>query len=291
MNTPLILLCGQAGSGKDTVANMLVQNHGAIAIAQADPMKRFVLKTFGFSEDQLWGPSELRNETDTSLGNIERIYSVTNLVNKNSWNFVTDLFGEIPYRDSYCNKLLRWADSVLEEARIKDGISPRYVLQTLGTEWGRDIDREMWTRYAKNTALRLLSGGYEYNKSVGLIINPSSMPNVVVITDGRFRNEIISVTSVGGEAWKVQDDRRNVQSPGIQGHASENEQKLIPNYFYKAIIHNDRSQSLDKLSYMVDWIYNDRVVHDVSKSYNYALERNGTVKSFSYLWDKMGVDL
>jgi hypothetical protein len=55
MRTPIVMLTGPAGSGKDTVASFLVKNHGAVAIAQADPMKRLAMQLFEFPEETLWG--------------------------------------------------------------------------------------------------------------------------------------------------------------------------------------------------------------------------------------------
>lgn len=56
----LIGLVGEAGSGKDTVADMLVKNHGFVKIGLADPMKRFLMELYGLSYEHLWGPSHLR---------------------------------------------------------------------------------------------------------------------------------------------------------------------------------------------------------------------------------------
>ena len=50
------------GTGKDLVAARLVQKHGFQQLAWADPFKRFCMETFGFSIEQLWGPSERRSE-------------------------------------------------------------------------------------------------------------------------------------------------------------------------------------------------------------------------------------
>lgn len=60
----VIGIAGRAGSGKDTVADMLREHHGFTVVGFADPLKRFMMDTFGFSERQLWGPSQNRNEPD-----------------------------------------------------------------------------------------------------------------------------------------------------------------------------------------------------------------------------------
>jgi hypothetical protein len=58
-----ICLVGKAGVGKDTVADYFVQKD-FIKIALADDLKRLAKQIYGFSNDQLWGPSELRNAPD-----------------------------------------------------------------------------------------------------------------------------------------------------------------------------------------------------------------------------------
>jgi len=60
----IIGVAGLAGSGKDTVADHLVEYHGFVKVALADPLKRICREVFDFSEEQLWGPSEKRNEPD-----------------------------------------------------------------------------------------------------------------------------------------------------------------------------------------------------------------------------------
>src|SRR3954469_14034474 len=57
----IIGICGQAGSGKDLIADWFVTEKHYVKVAFADPMKRFARSLFGYSVDQLWGPSELRN--------------------------------------------------------------------------------------------------------------------------------------------------------------------------------------------------------------------------------------
>jgi len=59
----IIGISGKAGAGKDTVAEVLVE-HGFVAVAFADEMKRICAELFGFSREQLWGASHLRNAID-----------------------------------------------------------------------------------------------------------------------------------------------------------------------------------------------------------------------------------
>lgn len=65
-------------------------------------------------------------------------------------------------------------------------LTPRYALQTLGTEWGRNCDPDVWAKAGVARALRYL---------------PSPVP--VVITDLRFVNEARLVREAGGQVWRV----------------------------------------------------------------------------------------
>lgn len=68
-----------------------------------------------------------------------------------------------------------------------NNVTPRYLMQTLGTEWGRNmIHPELWTRAC---ALRIHDA---------LARNQN-----VVISDVRFENEAEMLRSLGGEIWFV----------------------------------------------------------------------------------------
>lgn len=55
---------GTAGSGKDTLADLLRDNDKFVKIALADPLKRIARDVYDFTDEQLWGPSANRNEPD-----------------------------------------------------------------------------------------------------------------------------------------------------------------------------------------------------------------------------------
>ena len=60
----IIGITGRAGSGKSTVADILVRKHGYVSLAFADPLKRICREVFDFTDEQLWGPSSARNKPD-----------------------------------------------------------------------------------------------------------------------------------------------------------------------------------------------------------------------------------
>ena len=63
---PIVCLVGKIGDGKSTAAQYLV-SHGYVEVALADPLKRFCAEVYGFTEEQLWGPSELRETPHSFL--------------------------------------------------------------------------------------------------------------------------------------------------------------------------------------------------------------------------------
>ena len=98
-------------------------------------------------------------------------------------------------------------ESLLRDRAAKEralpglGKSPRQLLQTLGTEWGRDlVDREIWVKLTAKRVEQLEIAGWQR----------------VVICDVRFDNEARWIREAGGEVWQV------VRStPGVAPHASE----------------------------------------------------------------------
>lgn len=65
----IIGVLGQSGSGKDTLADHLVDRYRFQKVSLADPLKRICKEVYGFSDTQLWGPSEERNKPDLRYPN------------------------------------------------------------------------------------------------------------------------------------------------------------------------------------------------------------------------------
>lgn len=253
---PLVILQGPAKSGKDTVANFLVEDGGFVAIAQADPMKRLAQSVFGFTTEQLWGESrELKEAGDKRFGSPETWEKTRNYLNGTR-------------TDAWCQEvcpngvdltwfrlhLQKWFNQ-LEFDWTKDGklLSPRVMLQTLGTEFGRSIRQDLWSELAIGTAKKLLKEpGLLYFRDAGLLYRkspePVPTPAGVVITDGRFRNEIINVKAAGGMAIRVDNPEQVAPSSvGIAGHASESEQFSIPSHWFDLIVTNNKKEGLEAL--------------------------------------------
>jgi hypothetical protein len=64
----IIGIHGKIGSGKTRCAQAIAQLGNFQIISYADPGKRFCMEAYDFTEDQLWGPSELRDVVDPYWG-------------------------------------------------------------------------------------------------------------------------------------------------------------------------------------------------------------------------------
>lgn len=239
----LLAISGLAGTGKDTVADILTKG-SLVKVALADPLKRIVRDVYDFSEEQLWGPSFKRNEPDLRYPR------------PHSWREIPDLpKGPDPRPLVKCaccgikqNDDSTWDGS--EEGLRKCYLTPRYSLQTLGTEWGRDNFPDTWVCYTIRIHDKLQEGGHVYDQKSGLryvsyvdqaesLTDPTvwvkSKKNVVV-PDTRFKNELRLIRNAGGKVVRV--TRPGVEVPAW-AHPSETEQMEIPDSEFDYIIRND----------------------------------------------------
>ncbi|RKZ11296.1 deoxynucleotide monophosphate kinase [bacterium] len=98
----------------------------------------------------------------------------------------------------------RWEPVDKEQQIPRIGKSYRQLIQTLGTEWGRDlINPDIWLNLAMTKA------DYWLN-----------LNSHVTITDVRFANEADAIRQRGGYIWHI--DRPNIQI--VNPHASEQQQ-------------------------------------------------------------------
>lgn len=202
----IIGVCGKAGSGKDTIADILVKDHGFVKVAFADPLKRICQEVFEFTTEQLWGPSEKRNEADFR-------YLRSNFMDENG-------------------------------DQVTDYLSPRYALQKLGTEWGRDCYPDIWIEYAMRVAKRLLVKGAPifYDARFGIrswrMSDPEEIKGVV-ISDVRFPNEVAGLKKHGAKVVRVYRDTVKGLAGAAGQHASETLQDGIPDDLFDFILHNN----------------------------------------------------
>ncbi|ESX98617.1 MULTISPECIES: hypothetical protein [unclassified Mesorhizobium] len=93
------------------------------------------------------------------------------------------------------------------------GATPRYLMQTIGSDWGRQtINPDLWIKAVLNDA----------------------RPDMLVIDDVRFPNEYDAIRAEGGQVWKV---FRPGRAPTNQ-HPSEG---LLEDREFDEVIVNDGS--------------------------------------------------
>ena len=236
---PILVLCGQAGVGKDTLGTYLSYNHGATCIALADPIKRICQYVFEFTDEQLWGPSKFRGEIDKRYAGIESQELLRTKINA-KLNLITGSYPEIPNMHLFKGRL---RDHLFDcRAKALEGLTPRYCLQTLGTEFGRSTDPNIWVKIALDTATKLLEDPtLTYVPSKGIQKrNPGTREwktGGIVITDGRFRNEILEVKKIGGIAVGL---RRTGLPQAPKTHQSETELEEIPLQWFDYLLWNNR---------------------------------------------------
>jgi hypothetical protein len=214
----IIGISGQAGSGKDVVASDLVKNHRFVQVALADPVKRAARHVYDFSVEQLWGPSPKRAEPDTRYPR-----------EHGPWT-----------EDDKCLCCgVAWG----QEAKKKQCyLTPRFAIQTLGTEWGRGCYLDTWVDYTIRTAKRLLGPQGEelrYDPVDGIIEAPLRerwRAQGVVVSDIRFRNELDAIRAAGSKLWRV---RRVGHEKPKWNHTSETEQQGFKDEEFDVVLKNN----------------------------------------------------
>lgn len=114
--TTIVAISGLAGSGKSTAARVLVDHLGFAACDLATPMKVACKAFFGFSDAQLWGPSENRNEDDPRWGFSPRV-ALQRLGTEYGRALHPDVWIRACLRD--CAK---WPRAVIADARFSNEI-------------------------------------------------------------------------------------------------------------------------------------------------------------------------
>ncbi|WP_295851956.1 hypothetical protein [uncultured Xylophilus sp.] len=180
----LIALTGFAGTGKDTVADLLVAHCGFRKVAFADALRAEVSEAFGVSLDMLTDrDGKERPSPHMALENAPVAFLGSLL-----------LAGVLPGRGTPTFV------EALEQPR-----SPRQILQWWGTEYRRAGDSSYWTRALVQRM------GY-YRQEFGT--------QRFVIPDCRFGNEAETVRRRAGRIWQINRPGIGGQSTTEGQHAS-----------------------------------------------------------------------
>lgn len=216
----LIVPIGVAGSGKSTAASVirhLAMERGLKAreAAFAAPIKQFCRVVFEFTQEAVYGPSEAREQEMVAYFDLHAWARARRKLALAGDEFVDSCWPQAtPDFWLQARKALDfWFDDLMAESpwewvmtdggrrmRRDTGLSARRVLQTLGTEWGRALDPDVWINSLKRSVA-------------------SSHEDIVVLSDARFFNE---AEKSGGFPLLIRRPNANTRTPT---HASERDQQ------------------------------------------------------------------
>lgn len=219
----IIGISGRAGSGKDTAAKFFVDQHGYVIVALADELKRTAKKWYGFTDAQLWGPSELRNTPSPKY---------PQLICRDVLQKLGTEVGRSIYANTWVDITLTTAREMIEGTepvpgqRMRPGYAP-----ALGLVWNYDPGMQPSEPYYRVRAVSKTGG--------------------IVIPDMRFKNELAAIRDAGGYLTRVQ--RAVADLEGAAGlHKSETEQTEIPDTEFDALFNN--SGTIPQLGVQVDQV-------------------------------------
>ena len=154
---------------------------------------------FSFSARQLWGPSKARSEP---LRNKEGNHKLV-------WVCSCGRFG------AACPK------SCIGVAK-QQPLTARLACQTLGSNWARGLDKDVWARLGVKRAQMVLEDNSTNRVRYGeRIMMPQGRVVGVCLADFRFPNEARHIKQAGGVLWKVERPGVSKDIGGVASHESE----------------------------------------------------------------------
>lgn len=229
-------ISGLAGSGKDTFAQLLAKQHGFEVLSLADPIKRICRDVFGFTDEQLWGPSAERSRPDTRYKRPCLPCQKTGLL-MDGGTFDEDLNEIVGGHTAPCPDCAGKGYTYL---------TAREALQTIGTDIGRSLYRDVWVEYAIRQARKLENNPHLHSAPDSLSgckvydgrYYDLTREVMVCIPDVRFRNEIDGLRAAGAKVVRIR--RLGAGLKGAAGaHPSESEQGRIPDDVFDYVVENN----------------------------------------------------
>lgn len=266
----IIAVSGFSGVGKDEFCKPLVEKFKAVQINLADPAKRHMADVYGFTEEQLFGPSNSRNKGDLrypkdyvkNLGmtpwNDELPEELIGRLdpNKKYWTYEAWNVNE-GFNKRHPNAVTgRDNKDVVRTYFVEEGdpeywLSPREALQIYMMQM-QDLYEDTWIRKAIENHLKYVSDekwSYSYTNMGGLKIEGKKLgfsgfdfPDKLTCIAGiRHAHEIKALRDIKRENCipflvRIKSDR--VPGPSYN-HKSETEQAIIPDSEFDYIIENN----------------------------------------------------
>lgn len=160
----LVGICGDIGSGKDTVADQLSRLHGFHTLSFADQLKRWVfdlVEPLGVERRHIFGGTPETKQADNAE-------PLTVLPRRPGF---TD-------EDGCCHQGEHWTG--------------RSLLEHLGTNVARAIHPDVWVMHVEQMIQRKMTRTPKFEREL-----------CFVIADLRFPNEFAAIERLGGEVWRT----------------------------------------------------------------------------------------
>jgi hypothetical protein len=279
----MVCISGFAGAGKDECASQLTKHHYAVQTGLADPGKRHMADAYGFTEQQLFGPSPFRNAGDVR---IEK-----NLFHEKK---LEKFIGPLPqrteagidkyqidedadywyYRQDHVEHIRpHWMNPVDSKTTVfvKKGdpefwLSPREALQ-MYLEQMNKLDVYTWIRKGVEDQLLLATGRWGYERMRGLVraddehflstkmVGTQTKDPITCFADFRHIPEVEYVRTLAARSLVpffpilVRVKRPSITKPPYN-HRSETEQTKIRDAAFDFVVNND--QDLPHLYAQID---------------------------------------
>lgn len=255
--TPIVLICGRSGSGKDTVS----EAWGGTRIAMADPIKRILIALIANAAEipfrdvgldkVLWGDSAARNKplSERDKKALQWCVDYPGSVRQIAEEVFSEehrcgLSGSPPAFTEDAAEEVAWFAQKISDRVSFSQVTYRHLLQEIGS-CVRESIPDFWIDHAIWTGMNVLAGDRHYSKEDGILKGAGKLDqhSWVTIPDGRYRNEILRTHAIGGSSVLV---TRPGESPTPATHHSETGLVDVPRFWYSHIIENNGTLALLK---------------------------------------------
>lgn len=262
----IIGILGPSRSGKDTAGEVIARTLEGTCMSFAAPMKAWCERALGLS--QVWGSQKIKEAPLSRVARRKMKASFNAACQQGIGESLADFGtrtplidmldmvcgiqlaggskpGEVRHRGNAlrCDRereLASWWSEIHREKTL----TPRLILQTFGTEFGRrHLGRSYWRDIGLLRAERILSCDGPSQMEGEPILCPTFGYNAVVFTDVRFRNEVVGLKCRGAKILRLvrpslERGESGRRSRTVAKHASENEQTSIPDWWCDGVIVN-----------------------------------------------------
>ena len=129
MRHMIVGICGDIGSGKDTVADHLVKEHGFQRLGLADVLKELIVHTLRLERRYLFGTQADKNEPIPKLGKVALLFKIfgepwtTRVGCRWTGRFLAEFIGTDCFRSIYPNVWLDHVEVKVEKDRYQESLS------------------------------------------------------------------------------------------------------------------------------------------------------------------------